>query len=52
MERGSIMPAIDEQIFQAWVGMDLDNQKEEIFPEKTPRVLIIFFSFSGQTSGL
>jgi len=46
------MPAIDEQIFQSRIGTDLDNQKEEIFPEKTPRVLIIFFSFSGQTSGL
>jgi hypothetical protein len=46
------MPAIDEQIFQSRMEMDSDNQKEEIFPGKTPRVLIIFFSFSGQTSGL
>ena len=32
--------------------MDLQHQKEEIPSEKTPRVLFIFFSFSGQTSGL
>jgi len=32
--------------------MELHNHKGEVLSEKTPRVLIIFFSFSGQTSGL
>ena len=33
-------------------GMELQKQKEGIMAGKTPRVLIIFFSFSGQTSGI
>ena len=32
--------------------MELQQQKEEITTEKALRVLIIFFSFSGQTSGI
>ncbi len=32
--------------------MEFKQQQEEITTEKTPRVLIIFFSFSGQTSGI